>query len=163
VPLSFYTSYPIEKEQECIQLDLIDFIVALGITQIPVKFGRLGLRKLSTREALLRVKAQYVWPPLNIISFVTKQVRLMRRSTVLISMIHPGKPYWRGTLSTFDLLLLTRFNQLLFTFKILFSFVTKHVRLMRRSSVLILPLQLVFPDFNSHATVALYTSVSKLE
>ncbi len=42
VALPFYTSSPTEKESECIQFDLMDFIVALDFTQIPANFGRLG-------------------------------------------------------------------------------------------------------------------------
>ncbi len=58
----------------------------------------------STREVLLKGKAQYSWPP------CTK---------------------W--------------FNQLLFILQILFTFFTKQATLMRRSTVLSLPPQLVFP------------------
>ncbi len=57
-----------------------------------------------------------------------------------------GKAYWRGRLSTVDLLVLTSLDQLLFILKILFTYVTKQAAtLMRRSTVLSLPLQLVFP------------------
>jgi hypothetical protein len=49
-------------------------------------------------------------------------------------------------LSTVNLLVLTSLDQLIFKLKILFTFVTKQVTLMRRSTVLSLPLQLVFPD-----------------
>jgi len=55
-----------------------------------------------------------------------------------------GKSYRGGRLSTVDLLVLTRLDQLIFILKILFTSVTKQATLMRRSTVLILPLQLVF-------------------
>ncbi len=52
----------------------------------------------------------------------------------------------RLSLSTIDLLVLTSLDQLLFLLKIFFTFFTKQVTLMRSSSVLFLPSQLVFPD-----------------
>jgi hypothetical protein len=58
------------------------------------------------------------------------------------------KPCGRRRLSTVDLLLLTSFDQMLFILKILFTYVTKYVALMRRSIVLNLLLQLVFPGFS---------------
>jgi hypothetical protein len=48
-------------------------------------------------------------------------------------------------MSTVDLLVLTSLDTLLFTLKILFPFDTKQATLMRRSTVLSLLLQLVFP------------------
>ncbi len=44
-----------------------------------------------------------------------------------------------------DLPVLTRLIQLIFIMKMLFTFVTKQATLMRKSTVLSLPLQLVFP------------------
>jgi len=55
------------------------------------------------------------------------------------------KSYRRGKLSTVDLLVLTSLVQLLFILKIFFTFFTKQVTLMRRSTVQSLPPQLVFP------------------
>jgi len=43
VPVSFYTSSPIGEELESMQLNIMDFIIALDFTQIPANFGRLGL------------------------------------------------------------------------------------------------------------------------
>jgi len=57
----------------------------------------------------------------------------------------PGKSYRGGRFSTVDLLVLTSFEQLIFIVKILFSFFTKQATLMKRSTVLSLPPQLVFP------------------
>ncbi len=51
----------------------------------------------------------------------------------------PGKSYWGGRLSTVDLLVLTSLDQLIFIYKISFSFFIKQATLMRRSTVLILP------------------------
>jgi hypothetical protein len=56
----------------------------------------------------------------------------------------PGKPFWRGWLSTVDLLALTRIAQLILKLKILFTFFTKQDTFNRSSIVLSLPLQLVF-------------------
>ncbi len=50
-----------------------------------------------------------------------------------------------GRLITVDLLALTSLNQVLFILEILFAYVTKQTTLMRRSTVLYLPLQLWFP------------------
>ncbi len=50
-----------------------------------------------------------------------------------------------GRLSTVDLLVLTSLDHLIFMLKISFSFFTEHAALMRRSIVLSLPPQLVFP------------------
>jgi hypothetical protein len=58
---------------------------------------------------------------------------------------NPGKSYCGMRLSTVDLLVLTRLDQLVFKLKILFSFFTKQAALMWRSTVLSLPPQLVFP------------------
>ncbi len=52
--------------------------------------------------------------------------------------------YWRGSLSTVDLLVLTSLAQLLFQLKILIHCFSKQVTLMRGSTVLSLPPQLVF-------------------
>jgi len=49
-------------------------------------------------------------------------------------------------LSTVDLLEITRVDKLIFIKKILFIYVTKQPTLIRRSTVLSLPLQLVFPE-----------------
>jgi hypothetical protein len=56
-----------------------------------------------------------------------------------------GNPYWRGRLNTVDLLVLTSLDQLLLKLKILFTLLTKWAILTRRSTVLSIPLQLVFP------------------
>ncbi len=51
----------------------------------------------------------------------------------------------KGWISTVDLLELTSLDQLLFILKILLTFFTKQPTLMRRSTVLSLPIQLEFP------------------
>ena len=56
------------------------------------------------------------------------------------------KPYQRGTISTVGLLVIRCLDQLLYILEILYTFLTKQVTLMRRSTVLILPPQLVFPE-----------------
>ncbi len=53
----------------------------------------------------------------------------------------PGKPYWRVRISTLGLLDLTSLDLLIFTLKKYFSVFTKQPILMRRSTVLSLPLQ----------------------
>ncbi len=55
-----------------------------------------------------------------------------------------GNPYWRGRLSTADLLVLTTLDLLIFMLKSWLTFVAKQVIFMR-STVLNLPVQLVFP------------------
>jgi hypothetical protein len=60
----------------------------------------------------------------------------------------PRKSYWRGMLSTVDLLVLTSLDQSLFILKILFTFITKQATIMR-STVLSLPLSI--PWMNTRA------------
>jgi hypothetical protein len=55
------------------------------------------------------------------------------------------KPWNTNSISMVDLLVLTCLNLLILVLKILFDFVTKQTTLMRRSTVLSLPLQKVFP------------------
>jgi hypothetical protein len=59
--------------------------------------------------------------------------------------VNAGNSFCRGKLSTFDLLVLTSLDQLLFLLGILLIFFTKKDSLMRRSSVLSLPPHLVVP------------------
>ncbi len=81
-------------------------------------------------------------------------------------MIKPGKSYWsywRGRLSTVDLLLLTSLDKLLFTLKILFTLFKKQAILIRRSTVLSLPPpQLVFPDETQIKTESLISVVTEV-
>ncbi len=65
------------------------------------------------------------------------------------STVLPGKPYWRGRISTIDLLVLTSLDQLLLILKILFIFFTKQASSMRRSTVLGPPLLWGFPVFTN--------------
>ncbi len=51
--------------------------------------------------------------------------------------LKPRNPHWRGSLSTVDLLALTSFNQVIF----IFTFDTKQTTLIRKLTVLSLPLQ----------------------
>jgi hypothetical protein len=63
--------------------------------------------------------------------------------TLMILM--PGNPYLRERLSTLDLLVVTSLDNLLLILKTFFYFFTKQATLLRRSTVLRLPLQSVFP------------------
>ncbi len=73
-------------------------------------------------------------------------ISLYFMSVVECWILWAGKSYWRGRrVSTVDLLVLTSLDKLLVKLKILFTFLTKDATLMRRSTVLILPPQLVFP------------------
>jgi hypothetical protein len=56
-----------------------------------------------------------------------------------------GKPYWRGKLSTVDLLALTSSYQLLLIMQTSFTFYIKQAALMRRSTVMSLTLRWAFP------------------
>jgi hypothetical protein len=60
-------------------------------------------------------------------------------------MVKPGSPYCRGRLGTVDLLVLTSLDLLIYILTGLFAFVAKQRSLIRRSTVLSLSLQLVFP------------------
>ncbi len=68
-----------------------------------------------------------------------------KNKVIFLTLPRPGKPYWRGRLSTVDLLVLTGLDQLLLIVKILFTFFTNQATLMRRSTVLSFSLRLVFP------------------
>ncbi len=57
----------------------------------------------------------------------------------------PGNPCGRERLCTVDLLVLSSLDQLIFKLRKSFTVVTKKGTLMRRSMVLSIPLQLVFP------------------
>jgi len=59
----------------------------------------------------------------------------------------PGNPYWKGRLSTVDLLKLAILDQLLLIMQKLFTFLLKRATLMRSSTVLSLPVLSVFPAF----------------
>ncbi len=70
----------------------------------------------------------------------------LKQGTLTEGKDQTGNPYWSGRLSTVDLLVLTSLDQLILLLKILFIFFfTKQATLMRRSTVLSLPFQLVFP------------------
>ncbi len=58
-----------------------------------------------------------------------------------ILLTYPGKSYWRGSLSTTDLLVLTSLDQHFFMLKISINLFTKQPTLMWRSTVLSLPPQ----------------------
>ncbi len=64
---------------------------------------------------------------------------------ILIFVGERKVPLVKGRLSAVDLLVLTGLDHLIFILKTLFTFVTKHATSIRRSIVLSLPLQLVFP------------------
>jgi hypothetical protein len=69
-------------------------------------------------------------------------VRVMHN--VVIFIVQGSLADW-GRISTVDLLVLTSLDQLIFILKILFSFLQNKLILTRRSTVLSLPPQLVFP------------------
>jgi hypothetical protein len=96
-----------------------------------------------------------------LITFVTKQVTLVRRSTVLSLPFHLVFPElrhaWLGCHSSMDYLMkrkdkhswpscINSFRLAHFKLKILFTFVSKQVILTRRSTVLNLLRQLEFPE-----------------
>jgi hypothetical protein len=116
--------------------------------------------RLSTVDLLLVNNLDYLLlkiPPLNY--FLTKQATIMRSSTVLRLTLQLGftakdirkdkrltssESLMKGSLSTVDLLL-TTIDHLLLILATFTSFLTKQATLMRCSSVLRLPLPLVFP------------------
>ncbi len=65
-------------------------------------------------------------------------------------------------MSTVDLLVLTSLDKLLFILKILFAFFTKQATFMRRSTVLSIHLQLVFPGWTvSDLRTGLFTQTKR--
>ncbi len=83
------------------------------------------------------------WHNLNIFEMSLKNSIVAWNSWKL--RLAPGKPHWRGWLSTVDHLVATSLDQLLLILQTLFTFFTKQVNSIRRPTVLNLPLQLVFP------------------
>jgi hypothetical protein len=66
-----------------------------------------------------------------------------------------GKTNWRGRLSTVNLLVLSGLDQLLFILIILLTLFTKQATIIRRSTVLSLPLWLVLPGYAHNAIFTL--------
>jgi hypothetical protein len=67
--------------------------------------------------------------------------------------IGPRIPFLRRkALQSVVLLVLTTLDQLLFVLKMLFTFVTKQATSIRRSTVLSLPIQLVFPSSSDNCS-----------
>ena len=66
-----------------------------------------------------------------------------------------------GRLSTVDLLVLTRLDELTFILKIYFIFFTKQTTLKRRSTVLSFPLQSVFPAQTDEKRQSMRRKLSK--
>ncbi len=81
----------------------------------------------------------------NLFSWSSVVLCIFGHGMITHTKLFAGKSYWRGRLSTVDLLLLTSLGQLLFTLKIFFTSFTKQVTLTRSSTVLNLPFELVFP------------------
>ncbi len=89
----------------------------------------------------------------NLFSFIISGDKLACWSTFpseLVEQLHgslePGNPCWRGRFSTVDLLALTSLEQLLLICQTKFTYCRTSI--MRRSTVLSLSLQLVFPGKN---------------
>ncbi len=94
--------------------------------------------KTTPRLTTKSLSLQLVFPGQSIID---KWKKLLKR---LSASLKPGKPNWKGRISTVDFLLLTSLVQLIFILKILFTFAKKEDCSKRRSTVLSLSLQLVF-------------------
>jgi hypothetical protein len=78
--------------------------------------------------------------------FLFKTDKMWNSLFTIMSIYHflSRETYWRGRLSTVDLLELASLFQLLVILKTLLTFFTKQVTLVRRPTVLSLPLHLVF-------------------
>ncbi len=72
------------------------------------------------------------------------QCDVLRLGTEIV-VYTTGNTNWKERPSTGDLLILTSLDQLVLILQTFFTFLTKWATLMRRSTVLSLPLQLVFP------------------
>ncbi len=75
----------------------------------------------------------------------SRQMKTERNTEYCSQMLEHPNPYWGGRLSTVDLLVPASLDWLIFMLKLLLTFVAKQAILMRRSTVLSLPLQLMFP------------------
>ncbi len=82
------------------------------------------------------------------LGMTTISIMTLMKATLSIAnvSIMAGKPYRRRRFSTVHLLALTSTDQLLLIIQTLFNFFTKLPTLMRRSTVLSIPLQSVFHD-----------------
>jgi hypothetical protein len=92
------------------------------------------------------ISNQFVGAPLQLLKFYIAKIRLKFLEVNCLKKLYcniekAGKPYRRGRISTDDLLVVTRSDQQLFIAKLYFTFFTKQPILMRRSTVLSLPLQ----------------------
>ncbi len=79
----------------------------------------------------------------------------MDRLPTFSAYISPGNPHLRGRLSTIDLRVTNSFRSAAFDTETLYTFLQKQAILMRRSAVLNLPIQLVFPDYTKGVNVSL--------
>jgi hypothetical protein len=85
------------------------------------------------------LKSILLWSPIR--GKEPRQVKLQWTSCQS-QCTEPGKPFWRGRLSTIDLLVFTGLNQLILLMETFFF--TKQATLIRRSTVLSLSLKLLF-------------------
>ncbi len=94
--------------------------------------------RLSTIELLLRTSLNHLFLIFQkLFTFLQYQLYYWASSSYeMIWKFSPGNPYWKGRLSTADLLLLSSLNQLLLLLKTFLLF-TKQANLMRRSIVLV--------------------------
>ncbi len=97
-------------------------------------------------------------PPVPLISSSTIDLVLTRLDQLIT---HAENPYWRVRVRTIDLLVLISLDQLIILLKILFTFLHK-ATLMRRSTVLSLPILLVFPDLWTHASFYTLVTIVKI-
>ncbi len=80
----------------------------------------------------------------KLIFFFQIKFFLLRICVFVSTSVLSGNPYWWGRLSTVDLLVLSCLDQLIFSLKIVLTFVTKQASLMRWSAVPSLPLRWAF-------------------
>ncbi len=92
------------------------------------------------------------WALLTVVAWIIKyhmgqagdyEYQFSLNSLKCLTNLHPqsGKPYWRGRISTVDLLVLISLDVLL----LIFTYITNQAFLIRRRTVLSLLHQLVFP------------------
>jgi hypothetical protein len=90
-------------------------------------------------------KTFLVQATLTIVTYDCQNIFTVQATGLTIKPWNETLTEWER-LSTVDLIVLTSLGQLLLKMQALFSFFTKQATLTRRSTVLSLPVQLVFPD-----------------
>ncbi len=124
---------------------------------LSITFDKMSFGKMSFDKMLFENSNNGLYKFKNFTRTLPHFINLLSAIAVLICS---EKSYSRERLSTVDLLVLTSLNQLLFKSKIFFKFLTKQAVVMKRSTVLTLSPQFVFPDMLNGVVLGVLGEVS---